>query len=92
MPAALTLQEKKERALAAQQEKATMSNDDTTKSEGSGRTPRQRRSAFNGTRQKLSVGHGIPGYHLHIFNDSVDGRLQQALDSGYEFVSFCVYV
>lgn len=86
MPAALTLQEKKERALAAQQEKATMSENNNT-AESGGRTTRVRKSAFNGTRQKLSVGHGIPGYHLHIFNDSVDGRLQQALDSGYEFVS-----
>lgn len=48
---------------------------------------RERRSSFNGTRQKLSVNYQIPGYHLHIFNDTADGRIQQALDTGYEFVS-----
>jgi len=50
------------------------------------KTERKQRSAFNGTRGKLQVGHLIPGYHLHIFNDS-PGRIQAAIDSGYEFVS-----
>ena len=48
-------------------------------------SPRTRRSAFNGTRGKLQVGHQIPGYHLHIFNDT-SGRIQQAQEAGYEFV------
>jgi hypothetical protein len=78
MPAALTLQEKKERALAKQEEKMNVNVEE-------GR--QRRRSVFNGTSQKLSVNKLIPGYHLHVFNDSADGRLQQALDSGYEFVS-----
>lgn len=79
MASALTLEEKRERSMA----KAEARQD--AKEEGRGE--RKRRSAFNGTRQKLSVNKSIPGYHLHIFNDTKDGRIQQALDSGYEFVS-----
>lgn len=78
MPTALTLEEKMARAEA---------KSESRKASEEGRQQRTRRSAFNGTRQKLSVNHGIPGYHLYIFNDSKDGRIQQALDSGYEFVS-----
>ena len=74
MPKALTLEEKKERAEQKVEARKEENN-------------RKRRSAFNGTRQKLSVNREIPGYHLHIFNDSKDGRIQQALDTGYEFVS-----
>ena len=44
------------------------------------------RNVFNATQAKLTVNHEIPGYHLHIFNDE-PGRIQTALDGGYEFVS-----
>ena len=57
-----------------------------TAAQATPRAERQRRSAFNGTRGKLQVGHSIPGYHLHILNDT-PGRIQQAQESGYEFVS-----
>jgi hypothetical protein len=47
---------------------------------------RRNRGAFNGTRGKLQVGHLITGYHLYFFNDE-PGRVQAALDAGWEFVS-----
>ena len=78
MAQALTLEEKRERS---------MEKSEARKEAAQGERKRERRSAFNGTRSKLSVGHGIPGYHLHIFNDTKDGRIQAAQDSGYEFVS-----
>lgn len=71
----LTPEQKKERAEA----KAMIRNN----TERGGRTSRK---SFNGTEGKLKVNHQIDGYHLHIFNDS-PGRIEQALDVGYEFVS-----
>jgi len=48
--------------------------------------PRERkRGVFNGTQGKLQVGNEIPGFHLHIFNDT-PGRIQNATENGYEFV------
>lgn len=47
---------------------------------------RRNRGAFNGTRGKLQVGNLIQGYHLYFFNDE-PGRIQAALDAGWEFVS-----
>ena len=47
---------------------------------------KKRRNLFNGTQQRLAVHGEIAGYHLHIFNDS-PGRIEQALASGYEFVT-----
>jgi hypothetical protein len=47
---------------------------------------RRKRNTFNGTQTKLSVNHTIPGFHLHVFTDT-GGRIQDALDNGYEFVS-----
>jgi hypothetical protein len=47
---------------------------------------RRNRGAFNGTRGKLQVGKPIQGYHLYFFNDE-PGRIQAALDAGWEFVS-----
>lgn len=47
---------------------------------------RKRRGVFNGTQSKINVTHTIPGYHLHVFTD-LGGRIQDALDDGYEFVS-----
>jgi hypothetical protein len=47
---------------------------------------RRNRGAFNGTRGKLQVGKQIQGYHLYFFNDE-PGRIQAALEAGWEFVS-----
>ena len=48
--------------------------------------PRERkRGVFNGTQGKLQVNTEIPGFHLHIFNDT-PGRIQNATENGYEFV------
>lgn len=81
MPAALTMEEKIEKAeakLAAKQQDQVRTSAD--------RPQRKQRGAFNGTEGKLRIGHGIEGYHLHIFND-IPGRLQTAQDNGYEFVT-----
>lgn len=80
MPAALTYQEKVERInakLLEKQEGSSPAVDGTT---------RKRRNVFNGTEAKLGVRSQIPGYHLHIFTD-VGSRVQEAIDSGYEFVT-----
>ena len=48
--------------------------------------PRERKKGvFNGTQGKLQVGSTVPGYHLHIFNDT-PGRITAAQENGYEFV------
>jgi hypothetical protein len=47
---------------------------------------RRTRGAFNGTKGKLNVANHITGYHLYFFNDE-PGRIQAALDGGWEFVS-----
>ena len=80
MPAALTYQEKVERInakLLEKQEGSSPTVDGAT---------RKRRNVFNGTEAKLGVRSQIPGYHLHIFTD-VGSRVQEAIDSGYEFVT-----
>ena len=80
MPAALTYQEKVERInakLLVKQEGSSPAVDGAT---------RKRRNVFNGTEAKLGVRSQIPGYHLHIFTD-VGSRVQEAIDSGYEFVT-----
>ena len=50
------------------------------------RGERSRRGVFNGTKGKLTVHGSLPGYHMHIINDS-PGRIEEALSAGYEFVS-----
>jgi len=79
MPRALNYEERAERLLAKQERQAApvAAVDGTT---------RKRRNVFNGTEVKLSVRNQIPGYHLHILTDD-GGRIQEALDSGYEFVT-----
>jgi hypothetical protein len=72
MPKALTIEEKIERATQV-------------RTAGERVTSERKRNAFNGTEGKLTVEHKIEGYHLHILNDT-PGRIQQALDGGYEFV------
>lgn len=53
---------------------------------------RKSRGIFNGTRGKLRLSDEVikafkeAGWHLHIFNDS-EGRIEQALENGYEFVT-----
>jgi hypothetical protein len=74
MAVALTIEEKKARALGQVRD-----THDRPTSE-------RRRNVFNGTEGKLTITHQIEGYHLHIFNDS-PGRVQQALDGGYVFVT-----
>lgn len=44
------------------------------------------RVPFGTHRSKLEVTDEIEGYHLHWFNDQ-DGRLQRALDGGYNYVN-----
>lgn len=90
MPKALTLQEKKDRALALkakQADKQEASVEVVNIVEGTVvKKTRKKRGTFNGTEGKLAVAHLIDGYHLHILNDT-PGRITQALDSGYEFVT-----
>lgn len=78
MPAALTPAQKRERAEAKQDQVRTH-----TERPGA---ERKKRGTFNGTQAKLVVGHEIPGYKLYGFNDDA-GRIQDALDTGWEFVS-----
>ncbi len=47
---------------------------------------RKKKNVFNGTTAKISINHTIPGFHLHVFTD-MGARIQDALDSGYEFVN-----
>ena len=70
----------------SRKEKLEQAAVESKKVEQAPQRPERRRNVFNGTQGKLQVGHQIPGYHLHIFNDS-PGRIQQAQDAGYEFVS-----
>jgi hypothetical protein len=77
----LTYEEKKARADAVIAERINPSP--TPSADGA---TRKRRSVFNGTETKLSVHSSIPGYHLHVFTDA-GSRVQQALDTGYEFVT-----
>lgn len=74
MPAPLTMSEK----IAKVEAKKVRSTGE--------RGTRKTRPSFNGTTGKLSIGNQIEGYHMYIFNDS-PGRIEQALDVGYEFVS-----
>jgi hypothetical protein len=83
MAFALTLEEKKEKALAAQAKTQTKVEAATPAADGA---TRKRRNVFNGTQTKISVNQTIPGYHLHCFTD-VGNRIQEALESGYEFVT-----
>jgi hypothetical protein len=73
MPAALTLDQKKARAEAG----LAINKPQSTE---------RKRNVFNGTEGKLKVNNQIEGYHLYIFNDT-PGRINAALDNGYEFVS-----
>jgi hypothetical protein len=83
MPRALNEFEKRDRILAKQAERnATAAPTATPAADGA---TRKRRNTFNGTEAKISVRQQIDGYHLHVFTDS-GSRIQEAMDSGYEFV------
>lgn len=83
MPRALNEYEKRDRLVAKMEERKATSDATTPAVDGA---TRKRRNVFNGTEAKLGVRSQIPGYHLHIFTD-VGSRIQEAIDSGYEFVT-----
>lgn len=87
MPKAYTIQEKREMALA----KIAAATNTATEAPvsanvGTQKPIRTRRGAFNGTEAKMKVERSIPGYHMHWLNDYA-GRIQQAVQGGYEFVT-----
>ena len=83
MPRALNEFEKRDRILAKQAERNAFA--EPTATPASDGATRKRRNTFNGTEAKLSVRQQIPGYHLHVLTDA-GSRIQEAMDSGYEFV------
>ena len=86
MPRALNEFEKRDRLIEKAAERAAMQSVSTVPSEdGAPVLQRKKRNVFNGTEAKISVQTQIAGYHLHVFTDQ-GGRIQQALDNGYEFV------
>jgi hypothetical protein len=83
MPRALNEFEKLDRNLAKQAERNAVAEPKALPA--SDGATRKRRNTFNGTEAKLSVRQQIPGYHLHVLTDA-GSRIQEAMDSGYEFV------
>ena len=83
MPRALNEFEKRDRILAKQAERNAFAEPTATPAVDG--ATRKRRNTFNGTEAKLSVRQQIPGYHLHVLTDA-GSRIQEAMDSGYEFV------
>ena len=90
MPKALTIEQKREKILNAQA--AERGEIPAVVRETTDRPSRRVRGAFNGTQGKLKVPDEFvqrmeeSGWHLHIFNDE-PGRIDQALQGGYEFVT-----
>ncbi len=82
MPRALNEFEKRDRLIEKMEERKASSVAPTPALNG---TTRKKRNVFNGTEAKISVQQQIEGYHLHVFTDK-GGRIQSALDNGYEFV------
>jgi len=82
MPKALNEFEKRDRLL----EKMAERKAEPAPTPATDGQTRKRRNVFNGTEAKLSVRNQIPGFHMHVFTDT-GGRIQEALDSGYEFVT-----
>ncbi len=81
MPAALTLEEKKERAEAKRNE---VVNQTSAPEQVTASGVRRKRGTFNGTQAKLSADVEkirAQGYHVHIVN-----RISELLDRGYEFI------
>jgi len=83
MPRALNEFEKRDRLIEKAAEREAVATAPVAAVDG---TTRKKRNVFNGTEAKISVQSQIPGYHLHVFTDA-GGRIQAAMDSGYEFVS-----
>jgi hypothetical protein len=82
MPRALNEYEKRDRLVAKMEERKAATEATTPAADGA---IRKRRNVFNGTEAKLGVREQIDGYHLHILTDN-GSRIQEALDTGYEFV------
>lgn len=82
MPRALNEFEKRDRLIEKAALRQAIANAPAPALDG---TTRKRRNVFNGTEAKISVRSQIEGYHLHVFTDT-GSRIQEALDSGYEFV------
>ena len=82
MPRALNEFEKRDRLMEKVAEKRAAAVAPRPAEDGA---TRKRRNVFNGTEAKISVRTQIEGYHLHVFTDT-GGRIQEAMDSGYEFV------
>jgi len=82
MPRALNEFEKRDRLVAKIEERKTVESAPTPALNG---TTRKKRNVFNGTEAKINVQKQIDGYHLHVFTDT-GGRIQAAMDNGYEFV------
>lgn len=82
MPRALNEFEKRDRLIEKMEERKAAEVAPTPALNG---TTRKKRNVFNGTEAKISVQQQIEGYHLHVFTDK-GGRIQSALDNGYEFV------
>ena len=82
MPRALNEFEKRDRLIEKMEERKAAAAAPTPALNG---TTRKKRNVFNGTEAKISVQQQIDGYHLHVFTDK-GGRIQSALDNGYEFV------
>jgi hypothetical protein len=83
MPRALNEFEKRDRLVAKMEERKAAESAPTSAINGA---TRKKRNVFNGTEAKISVQQQIEGYHLHVFTDT-GGRIQQAMDNGYEFVT-----
>lgn len=88
MPAALTPEEKRQRNLAklAEPTEAAATEQPVVRT-ATDRPARRTRGAFNGTTGKLKVDFVDPAYHAHWMND-VPGRIETAIDNGYEFVTY----
>ena len=83
MPRALNEFEKRDRTIAKMEQRKAAESAPTP---ALNVTTRKKRNVFNGTEAKISVQQQIDGYHLHVFTDT-GGRIQQAIDNGYEFVT-----
>jgi hypothetical protein len=97
MPRALTPEEKMERIIAKKTEQNTGIEAAKPASglqirKAADRPRRDIRRVFNGTKLKLTLPPDIvqaykeAGWHLYGFND-VDGRIEEALEAGYEFIT-----
>ena len=87
MPRALTPEEKRERNMASLTESAEPVTEQPIVRTETDRPTRRTRGAFNGTTGKLAIQFVDPNYHAHWMND-VPGRIETAVDNGYEFVTY----